>query len=78
MTFINAPPNSLIDSNVYPKVKTMEEGVGVYSFAHKVGSIKIDLKIFVKVRQLQHWCLHQNVFQGFEGHIACFIPFINL
>jgi hypothetical protein len=30
---IDAPPNSLIDSNASPKMKTTEKGVGVCSFA---------------------------------------------
>jgi hypothetical protein len=35
--FIDAPPNSLKDSNVSLKVKTMEkEGVGVHSLAHNM------------------------------------------
>jgi hypothetical protein len=28
----DAPPNSFVDSNVNPKVKTMEKGVGVHFF----------------------------------------------
>jgi hypothetical protein len=64
MTFIDAPPNFLIDSNVCPKVKTMEEeGIGVRSLACKIESIRMDIKILVKVGQLQHWTnLHQNGF----------------
>jgi hypothetical protein len=36
----DAPPNSFIDSNVNPKVKTMEEGVGVHSFAHNISRVR--------------------------------------
>ncbi len=35
------------------------------------------IKILLKIGQLQHWCFHQNAFQGFKGLIGCFIPFIN-
>jgi hypothetical protein len=36
----------------------------------------MDLKIFVKVGQLQHKRFHQNDFQGFKGFIAYLVPII--
>jgi len=37
----------------------------------------MDLKIFVKVGQLQHRCFHQNALQGLKGFITCSFPFVN-
>ncbi len=37
----------------------------------------MDLKIFVKARQLQHRRLHQNAFQRLKGFVACSFPFIS-
>jgi hypothetical protein len=37
----------------------------------------MDLKVLVKVGQLQHGCLHQNTFQGLKGFIACSIPLVS-
>jgi hypothetical protein len=36
----DAPPNSLIDSNVSPKVKTTEEGVGACSLARSISGVE--------------------------------------
>jgi hypothetical protein len=43
----------------------------------KLEAIKVDLKIFVEIKQLQHWRFRQITFQRFKGLIACFTPFIN-
>ncbi len=37
----------------------------------------MDLKVFVKVGQFQHRCLHQNTFQSFKGFIASSFPFVS-
>jgi hypothetical protein len=37
---IDTPPNSLIDSNANPKVKTMEEGVGACSLTCSISGVK--------------------------------------
>jgi hypothetical protein len=40
-TSINAPPNSLIDSTISPKMKTTkEEGVGVRSLVHSTSRVE--------------------------------------
>jgi hypothetical protein len=37
----NTPPNSLIDSNVNPRLKiTKEKGIGVYSFACNTSKVE--------------------------------------
>ncbi len=36
----DAPPNPLEDSNVNPKMKTMEEGVGVCSLIRSISGVR--------------------------------------
>jgi hypothetical protein len=39
MYSIDEPPNSLIDSNANPKVKTTKEGIRVHSFIHNTSGV---------------------------------------
>jgi len=36
----DTPPNSLKDSNVNPKLKTMKEGIGVCSFTRNILGVR--------------------------------------
>jgi hypothetical protein len=40
LTFIDAPPNSLIDSNAIPKVKTTKEGISARSLIRSTLGVK--------------------------------------
>jgi hypothetical protein len=73
-------PNSLKDSNVNPKVKTMEEGVGVRSLVHstswgKKGVLKLQdgdkgdwqacqLFISIYTNQITSWLVHNSIYFG--------------